>query len=126
MLRAILGFFRTPPVLTKAILLPSIILPLMMHLRLLNPYRLFASPAALYSQWQWWRIATPFFIEGVSLSWLFSLMNKYQSLQDLELDSFSKNHEDLTFMMFLFAVYCHVSLHLARVGSYIAFHFIRR
>ena len=126
------GWLNAPPRITKFIMLPSIIIPILCKLRLISVYPLVAHWAKMTDMsflWtgslrhgfpELWRLLTPLFVDGVGMGWIINMLNRYQALSSLELQEFVYNPQDLTYFFVLFLAFCHVS-HVPRthaIGSY--------
>ena len=100
-LNGVLAWFKYPPVLARAILIPSIGLPVLIKLRIITFFSVFFSWEMLVKKYQLWRLCTPFFVAPLNINLLFDSFLRYQALSHLEFMAFGR-YDNVVFLLFGF------------------------
>jgi len=99
-----MDFLNEIPPVTKAILAPSIVLPLVLRFYKQVFYYVYYSPKEIFTHGQLWRLVTPFFIWGLGFSWILNMFFLYRHMKQLEEEEFRGRRADFIWMIVLLCV----------------------
>ena len=100
----IMDFLNAIPPVTKAILAPSVALPLVLRFyRELYEYVYF-SPKDIFTKGQLWRLVSPFFVWQLGFSYIINMFFLYRHMKQLEEEEFRGRRADLIWMLVLLCV----------------------
>jgi len=97
----ILQFLHTIPPVTRTILAPSVIVPLVIRFYPKTVQYLFYDVRSIFTKGQIWRLVSPFFVQAVGFSYVINMYFLYRHLKQLEEEEFRGRRADFVWMFVL-------------------------